>query len=215
VLRCDFCQRFIVGSVVDGMAVLGDGRYLCGSCSGSAVMHEEDARRLMADVSALLSKVGLVVNHGAVELHLVDREELQSISSANSHDTRGFTDYVVKKNLFGRVRHQSINVYLLRGLTEAEMMGTLAHELTHVWQFIDGRLDQDEAVSEGSCNYAAYLVLRRLGGRESEFLIENMLKDEDPVYGEGFRRVKRYAEKKGLASWIKLLKKRQTLSSLL
>jgi hypothetical protein len=35
-----------------------------------------------------------------------------------------------------------------------------------------------------------------------------MLNDSDPIYGEGFRRVKAYAEKEGLPAWLDLLKKK-------
>ena len=42
-----------------------------------------------------------------------------------------------------------------------------------------------------------------------------MLKDPDLVYGEGFRRVKKYAEREGLSSWLELLsKKNPDLSNL-
>ncbi|UCG53373.1 MAG: hypothetical protein JSW58_07420 [Candidatus Latescibacterota bacterium] len=208
VLQCDFCQRFIIGSLIDGMKRYGDGYRLCGRCSPSAVTSVKSANKLMTEVASYLENFGLKVDPGSIRLHLVDLRKLKELSPEGTHDTKGFTDYFVKKNVFGRVKDQTIDVYLLAGMPRTQMISTLAHELTHVWQFEGGQLEQDKALSEGSCNFAAYLVLRKIGGAEAEYVIETMLRDDDPIYGEGFRRVKAYAEKNGLASWLKLLKKR-------
>ncbi len=208
VLQCDFCQRFVVGSLIGGMKRFPDGQCFCGKCAPLTVTSVDRARALMVEVARYLEDFGIDVDSEKIQLRLVDRNELKKIASAHTEDTRGFTDYLVRKNLFGRVKNQTIDVYLLDGMHRVQMIGTLAHELTHVWQFEQGRLDQDKALSEGSCNFAAYLVLRRIGGVEADFLITNMLKDKDPVYGEGFRRVKAYAETEGLANWLRLLKKK-------
>jgi hypothetical protein len=42
-------------------------------------------------------------------------------------------------------------------------------------------------------------------GREADFIIESMLRDEDEIYGEGFRRVKRYVERNGISRWLALM----------
>ena len=63
-------------------------------------------------------------------------------------------------------------------------------------------------LSEGSANFASYLVLRRDGSQEAEFIIDNLMHDDDPAYGEGFRKVKKYVEEEGMDRWRKLLKKK-------
>jgi hypothetical protein len=119
---------------------------------------------------------------------------------------RGFTDYHEERNLFGRTSKRQIDIYLLYGMPRVEMIGTLAHELTHVWQFLSGRLKNDPALSEGSCNFAAYWVLKQMApGKEADFIIESMLRDDNEIYGEGFRRVKRYVEQNGISRWLVLL----------
>jgi len=205
VLQCDFCQRFIVGSLIDGITRFPDNRCLCGKCSASSIISMDEARSLMFTVAKMLESFGIKTDPGTIELHLVGIGELKEISSDNSHDTKGFTDYLVKKNLFGRIKSETTRMYLLAGMPRIQMTSTLAHELTHVWQFQRGHLDQDEALSEGSCNFASYLILRKIGGIESEFVIDSMLKDPDRIYGAGFRKVKAYAEQEGLPAWIELL----------
>jgi hypothetical protein len=209
ILQCDFCNRLIVGPLVQGAVRLPDGRHLCGLCRPSAVTTLDAARRLLADVAGQLKNYGLEVDPGQIELCLIGQDSLRELSLGRSGDTKGFTDYTVKKNLFGRVRSESIKVYLLYGMPEVQMKSTIAHELCHVWQFNRGCLDQDHVLAEGSANFVSYLVLRRDGSQEAEFIIDNMMHDDDPAYGEGFRKVKKYVEENGLGKWRRLLEKRQ------
>ena len=76
----------------------------------------------------------------------------------------------------------------------------------HVWLYDNGVDDMDPALCEGSCNYAAYLVLQRYPGKESEY-IQTAFRDEpDPIYGDGFRGVAEYVEKHGVAGWLGYLR---------
>ena len=90
-------------------------------------------------------------------------------------------------------------------------MTTLAHELTHVWQIQRGRLENDPAFNEGSCNYVAYLVLERYDGEVYDFMRDNLIENEDPTYGEGLRRVKKFAEEKGVEEWLARLQTEENL----
>jgi hypothetical protein len=42
-------------------------------------------------------------------------------------------------------------------------------------------------------------------------VIANLVEDDNKIYGEGFRRVKRYAESEGLDAWLNRLKKKDHL----
>jgi len=208
VLQCDFCQRFIVGALADSMTRLPGGRALCSTCAPNSVTSIRKARSIISDVVETLGSFGIDVDPRKIELRLVGEQELARIAESRSQDTKGFTDYLVNKGPFGKVRAETVKVYLLYGMPRMQMASTAAHELMHVWQFRNGRLDQDPALSEGSCNFAAYLVLRKTRGAEAEFIIDGMLKDPDRIYGEGFRRVKAYAEKEGIPAWLRLLKEK-------
>lgn len=209
VLQCDFCRRFVTGSLADGMKRLPDGRTLCSKCAPTSVSGIREARSIMNEVAGELARFGIRVDPGPVELRLVGQGELARIADNHSHQTKGFTDYLVKRGAFGTVRSESMTVYMLDGMPRMQFAGTVAHELMHVWQFQKGCLDQDPALSEGSCNYAAYLVLKRTGGPEADFVIDGMLKDPDRVYGSGFRRVKMYVEREGVRAWLRALEKRR------
>jgi hypothetical protein len=95
-----------------------------------------------------------------------------------------------------------MHMYLLYGMPRMEIISTVAHELAHIWQFNQGQFKSARAWAEGSCNYAAYLVLARYPGRESSFFRVSLTRDGDDVYGDGFRRVKTLAEAEGARSWL-------------
>lgn len=204
VLQCDFCRRFIVGTLGDGMTRLHDGRALCSTCAPSSVTSIREARAIVDRTAAELSSFRIVVDPKPIRLRMVGQDELARIAESHAHETKGFTDYLVRKTVFGRVEAETIHVYLLYGMPRVQAMSTVAHELMHVWQFQRGCFEQDAALSEGACNYASYLILRKHPGAEAEFVIDSMLNDPDPVYGEGFRRVKAFVEREGLAAWLGL-----------
>ena len=209
VASCDFCDRLITETLYDGGVRFSDGRSLCSICHESAVKKIGQARALMTRVATQLRRIGMDFDVVDLELHLIGIKKMQQIANYRSHDLRGFTDYHEERNLFGRMKKRQIDIYLLYGMPKVEMIGTVAHELTHVWQFLNGRLRNDPALAEGSCNFAAYWVLKQMApGEETDFIIESMLRDEDEVYGEGFRRVKKYVEKNGLSEWLALMTER-------
>lgn len=211
VATCDFCMRFITEDLYDGSIRYSDGRTLCRLCHASAIKKIGEARRIMYEVADQLRRYGIDVDASRVQLHLTGLKKMQLLVHKHSHGLRGFADYQEERNIIGITRRRQVDVYLLYGAPRVEMAATLAHELTHVWQFFNGSLESDPALAEGSCNYAAYLTLRKIGGPEAEFIMQRMIDDDDAVYGEGFRRVKRYAEENGLADWLVLLKKNQPL----
>lgn len=214
VSKCDFCNRFIVGSLADGMKRF-DNRFLCGGCSATAVTNPDVAMSLMVKVWAQLKKVGIEVDATELQIHLVSRRKIQQLHNKFSHGLRGLTDYREKRSFFGGAKSREIKIYLLRGMPRTEMIGTLAHELMHVWQFDRSRHNNNKPLSEGSCNFASYLVLRKIRNEHSDYFIRVMMDDQDPVYGEGFRRVKKYVEANGLPAWLGMLQDgSQSLSGL-
>jgi hypothetical protein len=208
VAQCDFCQRFVVGPLGNGMKRLPDGRTLCSKCAPSSVTSVREARSISADVARALRAFGIDVDPGPIEFRLVGQQELDRIAEEKSHETKGFTDYSVEKNAFGRVMSEKIKVHLLDGMPRTQVVSTVAHEFMHIWQFQNGILDQNAEVSEGSCNLASYLVLRKLGCPDADFVIDGMLKDTDRTYGQGFRRVKAYVESEGTSAWLRSLKEK-------
>ena len=91
-------------------------------------------------------------------------------------------------------------------MPRVRFMVAAAHELMHIWQYLNAPADNSPALREGSCNLAAYLVLSRHRSKEAEYIEQGMLASPDPIYGEGFRRAKSLAEEKGVPYWLDWLK---------
>ena len=130
--------------------------------------------------------MGIVVEHKAISLRLTDKRAISRFFSGEMASHCGFVkhEYVRIGNL---VTDQSFQIHILDGMPRMHYIATAAHELMHVWQYLNGPLGNDPALCEGSCNYASLMVLKQIGGAEADYLIESLRKNSDPVYGEGSR----------------------------
>ncbi|MDZ4723043.1 MAG: protein DA1 [candidate division Zixibacteria bacterium] len=203
--QCEYCHRFISESS-DGGQRYADGRHICGLCHKSAVSTPSEAKQIMYNVIASLANYGIVIDMEKLPLQLVDKDDLVTEARKGRSDLLGLTKYDEAGWLGGLVKTKNLNILMLDGLPRTLFTSALAHELMHVWQYMNAPLRNNPSLCEGSCNYAAYLILREIPGSESRFYAENMMKDKDPDYGEGFRQVKEYVEANGIPAWLHWLK---------
>lgn len=204
---CDSCGRFISDDLTGGGVRYDDGRFVCNVCRPKSITDIAELQDLVREVADHMKTFGMGVDYGGIEIHLIGREEMQKLSGHHSDGLRGFTDYREDFRVMGYSKNRRMHMYLLYGMPRMEIISTVAHELAHVWQFNRGQFKSARAWSEGSCNYAAYLVLGRYPGRESSFFRVSLTRDSDDVYGEGFRRVKTLVEAEGPRTWLRHLSK--------
>ena len=202
---CDSCGRFISPELTGGGVRYDDGRFVCNVCRPKSITDVDELLVLVQDVARQMESFGMKVDYEGVRIHLVGREKMQKLSGHHSDGLRGFTDYREEFRLLGYTRGRSMDMYLLYGMPRMEIISTIAHELAHIWQFNHGQFQTERAWSEGSCNYAAYLVLAQYPGREGSFFRVSLTRDGDDVYGDGFRRVKTLAEAEGAGIWLRYL----------
>jgi len=208
---CDYCGRFVAPHVTGGGVRYSDDRVICNICRETAVTDKNGALLVMAEVARHMRRFGMDVDIGEVELHVVGLDKMQELSGKGSYRLTGFTDFEESKSLFGLTAHRRIDVFVLYGMPRMDVVSTLAHELGHVWQFSAGRLDNDRAFAEGSCNYASFLVLQNYHSQTSDYVAANLQSDRNKIYGEGFRRVRHYAETEGTDVWLDRLEHKNKL----
>ncbi len=203
--ECDYCGRFISKRSTGGGTTYRDGRHVCGYCLQNAVSDKEHGRRILEEVAGHLKRFGIEISFKGITLYMVDKPTLVRIAKSPNGNHTGFVKYE-GEGFLGITTKQKFDIYILEGMPLMDFIQSAAHELMHVWQYSNKILDNDAAWCEGSCNYAAFLVLGLFNDDHAGYLRDNMEKSPDPIYGEGFRRVKRLAEQKGNQGWLRLLK---------
>jgi len=205
---CEYCGRFISARVTHGGVRYADGRSVCNICRKTAVLDPGEARLDLAEAAERLATVGPRVDPSAIRLEMVDLARMGEVSGDRSRRRSGFTQYEWQTSWGKKTGVEKATIYVLAGMPRIETIGTMAHELTHVWLMKQGRHDTRPALAEGSCNYAALLVLGTYPGEESAHLVSKMKQSSDPIYGEGLLRAMRYVDRNGVAAWLSLLASR-------
>ncbi len=204
--ECDMCGGFIDTSKPGTFRKFADNRYLCALCGESAITDVDEIKLLADTIAPILAGLGMVVNTEDLVFKLADKSDMLELGDRDKRDQRGYTDFRQYSSLFGLLKEQHLTVTLLDGMPRMECIKVLAHELTHVWLFSNGRSKTAPQLCEGSCNYVSLLVLRQYPGDESKFLIGKLDQDTDPVYGDGYRSVKAWVESVGVSKWVEYLK---------
>ena len=196
---CFSCGRIISQVTTRGGRRLNDGRHICRICSTSAISTATHVRKARDSVIKVLKSVGIDSFPKEVSIRLVDRFELNRVSKGLSlhlnGEMRGLTQSV--ETLEGRTRVATKHtIYLLEYLPALELEGILAHELLHVWLF-ERKIKLRAQDTEGFCNLGNYLVYSRKPSPMASYLLKNLQDDEDPIYGVGYRNMRRKLNAQG------------------
>ena len=188
---CDFCGCEILGVEYE---TLIDGRDRCMSCGRTAIKTEEEFKALFEDVKRNMeSFFGIKINAGV---------RVEMVNSKTLHKRIG-KSFVPTGEPDGRVLGVAIsdkNGYSLlieNGSPRISSMLTMAHELTHIWQYINwdekelgkryGKKELDE-IYEGMAKWVeiqyAYLINEPAIAKREE--IRTAIRDDE--YGRGFLR---------------------------
>ncbi|MCP4705732.1 MAG: protein DA1, partial [candidate division Zixibacteria bacterium] len=171
-----------------------------------------EAEKLMSFITQKLNKYGLKIDLTNVELKLVDRNHLANLAHSRTKDFSGFTKFIGKKTQYETVSTK-FEIFILHGMPKDRFRATMAHELMHVWLYSYAPMDMDPALTEGSCNYASYLLLQNDRSKEVAYILSSMEKDPDIFYGDGYRRVKKLVRRLGIEVWLEYLEDNKNFQS--
>jgi DNA-directed RNA polymerase subunit N (RpoN/RPB10) len=204
--RCFSCGR-LISPASNGGETYADGRTICGLCRTDVIKKPNDAKEIMRQVQATLATLGIEIDRDNLPLHLVGRDRLAEVSLEPRGDLvlEAYTYFEKESWLLGLVTERKFNIYVLYGLPRMEYTAVIAHELMHVWLGLKAPMYQDNAMVEGTCNYASYLVLKQIGSDDANRRIEEMTNSPDAIYGEGFRKVTAEVNRTGLSAWLDYL----------
>ena len=170
---------------------IGLGQYVCETCTAHTPM-ESDIPKISDYVKKVLSDAG-ISDIPTFTLHLVEIEELKKVIG---RVCEGYASY--------DGIHYSIHV--LKHLSRTCYASVLAHEMLHLWQ-MKLHLKPKQDICEGFCNLGSYEVLKAIGTPVARNRMTGLENDHDPIYGDGFRKVKKVYDAKGWAGVITKIKK--------
>lgn len=171
---------------------IGQRQYICESCSSHSPQ-DSDIQGISTYVRKVLSDAG-IVDIPAFNLHRVELDVLQKMTGEPCE---------------GLARYNGVqcDIYILNCLSRTCYASVLAHEMLHLWQY-KNKISARKDICEGFCNLGSYEVLKSIGTQVARARIANMEKNPDPVYGDGFRKVKAVYERSGWAEVLKKIKGR-------
>ncbi|MBQ7122515.1 MAG: hypothetical protein IJO03_09670 [Clostridia bacterium] len=188
---CDFCYCEILGVEYE---TLVDGRDRCMSCGRTAIKTEEEFKAVFEDVKRNLESFFNIKINAGVRVEMVNSKTLhkrigRSFVPTNNGDGRVLGVAISDKNGF--------SLLVENGSPRVASMLTMAHELTHIWQYINWNEKElankyDKAtldeVYEGMAKWVeiqyAYLINEPAYAKREEIRTAKR-KDE---YGRGFLR---------------------------
>ncbi len=206
-VTCSSCMRIISNKISKGGFRYSDGRTICGICKPTVVEKDNVIMKSRNTVLSLLHSIGITDIPATIPINIVDMEKLKQYSKSNpTSDSKGFTSCLTTyKN--NQAISKSQTIYILNGLPLLEFNGVLAHEMMHVWLHErDIKLADPE--TEGFCNLGTMKVYLDDGSESAKILLENMEKDQDPIYGDGYQNMKKQLEAMGWEKLIQMIQNR-------
>lgn len=201
--ECYVCQRPVCHRLTDGGKKYQDGRVVCMLCRRQAVDEQAQAREIMRQVQARMARYDLDTRRVSIPLEMVPLTRLTADGIAGPMARlQGQTIKQIQTYDGEEFKRTIEALYVLGGLPPAYLENVLAHELGHVWLFMQRIDDLPEDLEEGLCNLFAYLLHQEQTSLEARHCIRLLEENPDPVYGDGFRRARVIYEQRGLPALL-------------
>lgn len=167
---------------------IGQDQYICEICSSHCPPDKS-----IPSITEYVRKV--LTEHGidGIPTFTLHRVELSELQRRTGRFCEGCASY----------NGSTSDIYILKYLSRTCYASVLAHEMLHLWQF-KNRISPRQDICEGFCNLGSYEVLKSIGTEVALSRISNLEKDPDPIYGDGFRKVKSVYDTGG---WEKVIDK--------
>ena len=200
--ECSSCGRLISENLTNGGFDINKEIKVCAKCYPFIINKENQVSKINLEVRSLLSSVGIENLPLQIPITLVKNiEDLKKYSGKNNNVIKGFT-YYDKTTLQGVKINENIHIYILSNLHNTVFKAVLAHELLHVFLFVnDYTLRSD--IREGFCNLGSKLIFDKTQTELSDYYTLSMFENDDPDYGIGFMKMNEILKKKG---WKKLIR---------
>jgi len=199
---CKIQNCFCCGRIISPKGKkLADGRDICEFCLTSVVVNQNEIQWVDERILAVLKSVG-ILGLPKVPTEIVSKSKLKQLMNSQNTgigDSYGLAQYTAIGS------QKQFKIFILDHLPKTFFAGVLAHEYMHVWQY-HNNINPPRDICEGFCNLGSMAFYQKINTPLSKILLEQMEKSPDPIYGEGFRKVKRYWDQNGWNSTIQQFK---------
>ncbi len=203
---CDFCGVELLGGEYE---VLKDGRERCNRCSMTAIKKVDDFKALYKTVLRNMEAFYGIKLNVAVKVRTTNAKQIAKHVGLDFVPTSGFDGRVLG---FAQKDKTGYSLYIENGSPKLAATATIAHELTHIWQYLNwdqadiikkyGKQNMLE-VYEGMAKWAEiqYLMLMNEKAYAKRQEISTILRNDE--YGRGFII---YTQKYPLSNESKIIK---------
>ena len=175
---------------------LADGRHICNDCIDKVVRKPEHVEWVYVRIRDIFAKNFLALPD-KIPIEVVTATKMAELAAKRLGDASRLPFGLASSGgsgIFGtKMNHQ---VYMLDYQHKVNFGGVLAHELLHIWQS-EHHIKLQSRYAEGFCNLGTYLFYNFINTDYTEKLIQSMMANPDPIYGDGFREVKSIFESAG------------------
>lgn len=186
---CDFCGVELLGGEYE---LLKDGRERCNRCSMTAIRKVDDFRALYKTVLRNMEAFYGIKLNVAVKVRTTDAKQIAKHVGMQFVATPGFDGRVLG---FAKKDKTGYSLYIENGSPKLAAVATMAHELTHIWQYLNwneaelakkyGKQNMLE-VYEGMAKWAEIQYLMLMNEKSYAKRQEIMTRMRDDEYGRGF-----------------------------
>jgi len=208
--HCSYCGRLVPPQEQEAGSSGEEIR--CAVCRGSAIESADEARPIFKKLIQWVGSQGLRYNSLPLTLELCGREKLAYYLSERGPSHSLGATMSKTYSLDGRVvRSEVTGVAVLLGLPATLFQGVTIHELGHVWLIVQGIQDLPSWAEEGFCELLSYRYYSELNTPEGRYHAASIERNSDPIYGEGFRRIRARADAMGFQRFVEALQSTKRL----
>ena len=210
---CSFCGRLVPPQQQESRS--GSGQDVrCPICRATAIETIEQAQPVFRKLIQWVNSQGLVYNNLHLHLELCDRARLGVLlqSRAEPHSL-GVTSSSMYTHNGQVVRTLVDGISVLHGMPSTLFQGVTIHELGHAWLVVHNIRSLPLWAEEGFCELLSYRYYSELATDESRYHAKNIEQNPNPVYGNGFRRIRAQVDAMGFRSFVETLRTTKQLPS--
>ncbi len=209
---CAYCGRLVPPGQREQPSSSSAEAIRCPICRASAIETDAQAKPLFTRVIQWTGSQGLANNNLPLSLELCDRARLAALLQERNHVYSLGATISSTYTQNGRVVRTEIGgVAVLRGLPATLFQGVTVHELGHVWLVVHSIQNLPSWAEEGFCELLSYRFYTEMNTPESRHCAQTIEQNTDPVYGDGFQRVRARVDAPGFERFLGILRTTKAL----